>query len=109
MRNANLNLRQLGRLVADLDAHQRGIPVLLERYLELGGRVLALGHARWRRRRSSEVHESLVQQFAMIVARLGFQTVHNDLVQVQKDRQAGVDGSARGPIVQIVIRTAGSG
>jgi len=36
------NVRQLGRLVAELDAEQRGIPVLLERYLELGGRVLGL-------------------------------------------------------------------
>ena len=36
------NLRRLGRLVADIDVQQRGIPVLLERYLELGGQVLAL-------------------------------------------------------------------
>jgi len=36
------NVRQLGRLVAELDSGQRGIPVLLERYLELGGRVLGL-------------------------------------------------------------------
>ena len=36
------NLRRLGRLVADLDAQKRGVPVLLERYLELGGHVLAL-------------------------------------------------------------------
>ena len=36
------NMRQLGRLVAELDSGQRGIPVLLERYLELGGQVLAL-------------------------------------------------------------------
>lgn len=39
---AGLSVRQLGRLVADVDVNQRGIPVLLERYLELGGRVLAL-------------------------------------------------------------------
>ncbi len=36
------NLRQLTRLVADIDTERRGIPVLLERYLELGGQVLAL-------------------------------------------------------------------
>lgn len=39
---SGLSVRQLGRLVADVDANQRGVPVLLERYLELGGRVLAL-------------------------------------------------------------------
>ncbi len=38
----NPNLRRLGRLVADIDTHRRGLPVLLERYLELGGQVLAL-------------------------------------------------------------------
>jgi putative hemolysin len=39
---AGRNLRRLGRLVSDLDGQRRGIPVLLERYLELGGEVLAL-------------------------------------------------------------------
>jgi putative hemolysin len=35
-------VRQLRRLIADADATHQGIPVLLERYLELGGRVLSL-------------------------------------------------------------------
>jgi len=39
---AGFGVRQLGRLVADADAKHQGIPVLLERYLELGGRVLSL-------------------------------------------------------------------
>jgi len=39
---AGFGVRQLGRLIADADAKHQGIPVLLERYLELGGRVLSL-------------------------------------------------------------------
>ena len=41
MRTA-MDVRKLGRLVADLDAAHRGVPVLLDRYLDLGGRVLAV-------------------------------------------------------------------
>jgi hypothetical protein len=42
MPRPDCNARQLGRLVAELDTDQRGIPVLFERDLELGGQVLAL-------------------------------------------------------------------
>lgn len=36
------SVRELSRLVSELDARGQGVPVLLERYLELGARVLAL-------------------------------------------------------------------